>query len=87
MTTWEGIHRELFCTKEGKPVISLSTLRAKHGPGLRASGVVFLWNSGSKCKRPIIAGWRSKIISYFTKLGQLEDAERVKRKADKKRLK
>lgn len=84
LRTWETIHRELFYGIDGKPSISLSTLQNKYGPGLKASGVVFSWRSGGPWKRPVMAGWKSKIMSHFTKLAQLEDAERVKKKADKR---
>lgn len=79
---WQEIHRELFCRENGKAVISLSTLRQKHGPGLKRTGAVFKWNKG-RANRPIIAGWRSVIMNYFILLGQQVEAEKEKGKTHK----
>lgn len=82
---WEEIHRELFCREDGMPVMSLSTLMQRHGPGLKAAGAVFKWHKG-RVGRPIIAGWRSVIMNYFILLGQLEDAEKEKGMTHKGKL-
>ncbi len=82
LITWFKIHEELFCDEKGKPVISLSSLQQKYGPGLKAAGAVMRWKRGPK-KTMTIAGWRNVIQNYFIKLGQEEDAERVKAKLAK----
>ena len=85
---WEEIHQELFIGNNGKTLISYQTLTNKHGPGLKAAGAVFRWTTGrGYAKRARIAGWKSVIQNYFIKLGQIEDAERVKAKALKKQQK
>lgn len=83
---WERIHQELFIDDIGKPMLSLSTLQQKHGPKLKACGAVFAYRRGMS-RTPAIAGWLSIIQNYFIKLGQIEDAERVKQKALKKQQK
>ena len=83
---WNRIYEELFVDDVGKSGISISTLRQKHGPGLKAVGAVFAYRRG-KARTPSISGWKSIIQNYFIKLGQLEDAERVKAKALKKQQK
>ena len=55
--------------EDGRPVISLSTLRQKHGPGLKAAGAVFQWHRG-RAGRPVIAGWKNIIMNYFIRLQQ-----------------
>ena len=83
---WRTIHEELFIDRKGKVLISYETLYKKHGPGLKAAGAVFRWYRGMSRIR-VIAGWKSVIQNYFIKLGQIEDAERVKAKALKKQQK
>jgi len=80
---WKEIYEELFHNVKGKPLISYQTLVIKHGPGLKACGALFKWKR-TKARTNCIAGWRSLIQNYFIRLGQLEDAERVKAKAAKK---
>lgn len=80
---WKRIHEELFIDDVGKPMISMSTLMQKHGSGLKACGAVFAYRRG-KARTHSISGWKSVIQNYFIKLGQIEDAERVKKKAIKK---
>ncbi len=82
---WVNIHRELFMDNSGLQTISLSTLKQKHGPKLKACGAVFKY-SITKARTPVIAGWKSVIQNYFILLGQKEDAERIKKKALKKAL-
>lgn len=79
---WRQIHEELFCTGNGKRLISFDTLYKKHGPGLKRSGAVFRWCRG-KSRVHVVAGWRNVIQNYFIKLGQEEDAERQKAKLAK----
>ncbi len=79
---WNKIHEELFCDDIGKVMISISTLRQKYGPKLKSSGAVFSYRRGMS-RTPCIAGWFSVIQNYFIKLGQEEDAERVKAKLAK----
>ena len=83
---WDRIYEDLFVDDIGKKIISLSTLQQKHGPKLKACGAVFTHHRGHARTR-VIAGWKSVIQNYFIKLGQLEDAERVKAKALKKQQK
>lgn len=83
---WKEIHEALFFNKQGKQLISINTLRQKYGPDLKASGIIVKYRR-TKARTPCVAGWESRIINHFTKLGQLEDAERVKKKANKKRNK
>ena len=83
---WKSIYEQLFVDDIGKPMISISTLRQKHGPGLKAAGAVYFYKRG-KSATPSISGWLSVIQNYFIKLGQIEDAERVKAKALKKQQK
>ena len=86
LITWQTIHEELFVDEIGRRIISLSTLRQKHGPKLKACGAVYSYHRG-KARTKVIAGWFSVIQNYFIKLGQIEDAERVKAKALKKQQK
>ncbi len=79
---WNEIYEKLFCNGKGKRLISLNTLVKNHGPGLKASGTVFKWKRGH-ARSPCIAGWFLVIQNYFIKLGQKEDAERVKAKLAK----
>ena len=83
---WARIHQELFIDDIGKVMLSKATLEQKHGPKLKACGAVFSYRRG-KARTPSISGWKSIIQNYFIKLGQLEDAERVKAKALKKQQK
>ena len=88
MIGWDEIYEELFTGSNGKKLISFQTLTQKHASGLKASGAVFRWTTGrGYAKRARIAGWKSVIQNYFIKLGQIEDAERVKAKAIKKQQK
>ena len=80
---WPRIHEELFVDDMGKILISQALLQQKHGPKLKSCGAVFKYHRGHARTR-VIAGWKSVIQNYFIKLGQLEDAERVKKKAAKK---
>ena len=64
-------------------MISISTLRQKHGPKLKSSGAVFAYRRGMS-RTPAIAGWKSIIQNYFVRLGQKEDAARRKAKRAKK---
>ena len=80
---WKRIHQELFVDDIGKQMISIHTLMIKHGPKLKASGAVFAYRRGMS-RTPAISGWKSVIQNYFIKLGQLEDAERVKKKLIKR---
>ena len=82
---WKEIHEDLFCRRDGRPVISLSTLMYKHGPGLKAAGAVFKWHRG-RGVRPVIAGWKSVIMNYFILLGQQVEAEKEKGKTHKGKL-
>ena len=75
---WRQIHEALFCDKDGKPVISLSTLMQKYGPNMKEVGVLFEWTSG-RGKRPSIVGWQSLIKKYFV-LTQQEKYEEKKAK-------
>ena len=86
LITWQTIHEELFVDDIGRMIISLSTLRQKHGPKLKACGAVYPYHRG-KARTRVIAGWFSVIQNYFIRLGQLEDAERVKAKTLKKQQK
>lgn len=79
---WIDIHEQLFCDRNGKRSISLSTLMQKHGPGLKACGAVFKYQLGRR-RTNTIAGWLSVIQNYFIRLGQEEDAERQKAKLAK----
>lgn len=79
---WIDIHEQLFCDRNGKRSISLSTLMQKHGPGLKACGAVFKYQLGHS-RTNTIAGWLSVIQNYFIKLGQKEEAERTKAKLAK----
>ena len=76
---WNRIHEELFVDDVGKVMISISTLRQKYGPGLKACGAVFSYRRGM-ARTPAISGWKSVIQNYFILLGQQEDAERIKKK-------
>jgi len=80
---WPKIHKALFVDDIGKVMISMSTLTQKHGPKLKACGAVFYYRRGMS-RTPAIAGWFSVIQNYFIKLGQQEDAARVKAKQAKK---
>ena len=86
LITWEKIHQELFIDEDGRKIISIHTLMKKHSAKLKASGAVFRYQSGHQ-RTNVIAGWKSVIQNYFIKLGQIEDAERVKAKALKKQQK
>ena len=82
LITWTRIHEELFCDEKGRKLISLPTLTQKHGPKLKACGAVFRYQV-KHSRTNVIAGWRNVIQNYFIKLGQEEDAERVKAKLAK----
>jgi len=60
---WKQIH-ELFKDKNGKPVISLQTLRQTYGPDMKRMGVAIEFNTGSQ-KRPSICAWPSKVQMYW----------------------
>lgn len=80
---WARIHEALFVDDNGKEMISRGTLEQKHGPELKACGAVFKYQRGHARTR-VIAGWLRIIQNYFIKLGQQEDAARVKAKQAKK---
>jgi hypothetical protein len=80
---WDEIYEKLFCNGSGKPSFSIHTLMIKHGPGLKACGAVFSFKRGHQ-RTHCIAGWRIPIQNYFIKLGQQEEAARLKFKAEKR---
>lgn len=61
---WEQIHK-MLCDQDGNAIISLSTLKKKHGDDMKKLGVVLKMNFG-RSKRPIICAWPSRIMWYFT---------------------
>lgn len=65
---WPEIH-ELFCNKEGKPLMALRTLQQTYGPELKELGIVFRYKIASG-KRPTVAAWPSKIRSWWTRKQQ-----------------
>jgi len=71
---WKSIHR-LFCTQDGKPLMSESSLRQKYGPELQELGVIFRYSLG-KSKRPVVAAWPSKIRNWWTRKQQQAWMER-----------
>lgn len=83
---WTQIYNDLFVDDIGKRMISIHTLKQKHGPNLKACGAVFAYRRG-KARTPSIAGWKSVIQNYFILLGQKEDAARIKKKLLKSSIK
>lgn len=61
---WEKIHKEIFCDKDGRAVISLSTLRQTYGPDMKKVGAVFRVHIG-RGKRPYVCGYPRVIRKYF----------------------
>ena len=60
---WKQI-AELLKDRNGKQVISLSTLTHKYGPEMKRLGYVFEFNIG-RAKRLNICAWPSQVKKYF----------------------
>lgn len=70
MVGWSQIHK-MFRDRNGKPVISQSTLQQRYGPQMLRLGVCMKLHLG-KGKRPVVCAWPRKVMEYFRVLFQKE---------------
>jgi hypothetical protein len=63
---WKQIHEELFCDKDGEPVIKIDTFMKKYRQDMKEKGIVWKWTRGRGKERRLhnIVGWKNSELFY-----------------------